>query len=382
MTRETRTEVVIVGGGPAGLATSACLNVLSVPNVVLEREACTASLWKLRAYDRLKLHLAKQFCELPHMPYPAGTPTFVPRQQFVDYLTAYERRFALAPVCSTLVEHAAYYEAAAEWRVTARDVTTGELKLYRSRFLVVATGENSQGIIPSIPGLKSFKGDVVHSSMFKSGKDYAGKRVLVVGSGNSGMEIAYDLCNHGAETSIVIRSPVHVFNKELIYLGMVLLKYLPVAVVDALLLLIAMFKYGDLSKYGIVRPTKGPFRTKLDTGMSAIIDVGTVGKIKTGEIKVIKGEIRSIKGNELEFTNGETNYYDHIVFATGFRSTAKNWLKDDDKLMDANGMPKEKAPNHWKGRNGLYCAGFMQLGLAGVAMDAQNVANDIKKHYA
>ncbi|XP_042472573.1 probable indole-3-pyruvate monooxygenase YUCCA10 [Zingiber officinale] len=382
MTGETRTEVVIVGGGPAGLATSACLNVLSVPNVVLEREACTASLWKLRAYDRLKLHLAKRFCELPHMPFPAGTPTFVPRKQFLDYLTEYERRFALAPVCSTLVERAAYSDSAAEWRVTARDVITGELRLYRSRFLVVATGENSQGFIPSIPGLKSFPGDVLHSTTYKSGRDYAGKRVLVVGSGNSGMEIAYDLCNHGAETSIVIRAPVHLFNKELIYLGMTLLKYLPVAVVDAVVLLIATFKYGDMSKHGIVRPAKGPFRNKIDTGRSAIIDVGTVGKIKSGEIKVVKGEIKSIKGNELEFTNGETKYYDHIVFATGFRSTAKNWLKDDDNLMDADGMPKEKVPNHWKAKKGLYCAGFARSGLAGVAMDAQNVANDIKKHYA
>lgn len=78
---------------------------------------------------------------------------------------------------------------------------------------------------------------------------------------------------------------VHVFNKELIYLGMALLKYLPVAVVDALVLFIAMFKYGDLTKYGITRPTKGPFRTKIDTGRSSIIDVGTIGKIKAGEIK-------------------------------------------------------------------------------------------------
>lgn len=65
--------VVIVGAGPAGLATSACLNNLSVPNIILEREDCSASLWKKRAYDRMKLHLAKQFCELPHMPFPSRT---------------------------------------------------------------------------------------------------------------------------------------------------------------------------------------------------------------------------------------------------------------------------------------------------------------------
>lgn len=78
---------------------------------------------------------------------------------------------------------------------------------------------------------------------------------------------------------------IHVFTKELIYLGMVMLKYLPVVVVDALVLLIANLKYGDLTKLGIVRPSRGPFRTKIDTGSSSVIDVGTIAKIKTGEIK-------------------------------------------------------------------------------------------------
>ncbi|XP_074579555.1 putative indole-3-pyruvate monooxygenase YUCCA10 [Curcuma longa] len=236
-------------------------------------EACTASLWKLRAYDRLKLHLAKRFCGLPHMPFPADAPTFVPREQFVAYLDAYERRFAVAPTCSTVVELATYDADAEEWSVTASDAVTGELRRYRCRFLVAATGENSQGFIPGVPGLETFPGDVVHSATYKSGEAYSGDRVLVVGSGNSGMEIAYDLCDHGAKTSIVIHSPIHVFTKELIYLGMVMLKYLPVVVVDALVLLIANLKYGDLTKLGIVRPSRGPFRTKIDTGSSSVIDV-------------------------------------------------------------------------------------------------------------
>ena len=77
-----------------------------------------------------------------------------------------------------------------------------------AKFLVVASGENSAENIPMIPGLENFPGDVIHSSSYKSGKSYSGKNVLVVGSGNSGMEIAYDLATHGANTSIVIRSPV------------------------------------------------------------------------------------------------------------------------------------------------------------------------------
>jgi indole-3-pyruvate monooxygenase len=79
---------------------------------------------------------------------------------------------------------------------------------YTARFLVVASGENSAENIPVIPGLRDFAGEAIHSSRFRSGAAYSGKNVLVVGCGNSGMEIAYDLASHGANTSIVVRSPV------------------------------------------------------------------------------------------------------------------------------------------------------------------------------
>jgi indole-3-pyruvate monooxygenase len=90
----------------------------------------------------------------------------------------------------------------------AHDKVTGQVTEYTARFLVVATGENSEGNIPEIPGLHDFHGDVIHSSSYKSWDNYAGKEVLVIGCGNSGMEIAYDLASHGVETSVVIRSPV------------------------------------------------------------------------------------------------------------------------------------------------------------------------------
>jgi len=200
--------VIIVGAGPAGLATAACLNVLSIPNVVLEGEDCYAHLWKKKAYNRLKLHLAKEFCALPHMPHSTSAPTYIPRDGFVQYLDKYVAKFNVNPICNTLVESAAYNEGSETWSVRTRNVATGEEMERMARFLVVATGENTEGLIPDVPGLKSFDGNVVHSSQYKSGDAYKGKSVLVVGSGNSGMEIAYDLSNFGAKTSISIRSPV------------------------------------------------------------------------------------------------------------------------------------------------------------------------------
>ncbi|XP_037424853.1 probable indole-3-pyruvate monooxygenase YUCCA10 [Triticum dicoccoides] len=262
--------VLIVGAGPAGLATAACLSQFSIPYVIVEHESCSASLWRNRAYNRLKLHLAKEFC-----------------------------------------------------------------------------------------------------------KNYSGMNVLVVGSGNSGMEIAYDLATHGANTSIVIRSPIHVMTKELIRLGMTLAHRLPLNLVDNVIVMAANLIFGDLSRHGIRRPKMGPMILKSKTGRSAVIDVGTVGLIKKGIIKV-EGSISKIMGDIVEFQCSKNISFDAIVLATGYKSTTNIWLTNGESMLNDNGLPIKEYPNHWKGENGLYCAGLARRGLAGIAADAKNIANDIK----
>ena len=200
--------MLIVGAGPAGLATAACLSQFSIPYVIVEHESCSASLWRNRAYDRLKLHLAKEFCELPHMSYPLDAPTYIPKTLFVKYLDNYVERFNIRPKYLTSVETSTFDNDKNCWSIVAHYMAKSTLVRFTTKFLVVASGENSAENIPMIPGLRSFLGDVIHSSSYKSGKSYSGMNVLVVGSGNSGLEFAYDLATHGANTSIVIRSPV------------------------------------------------------------------------------------------------------------------------------------------------------------------------------
>jgi len=74
--------VLIVGAGPSGLAAATCLSEHGIPYRIVEREDCSASLWRKRTYDRLKLHLAKEFCELPHMSCPSDTPKYITKEQF------------------------------------------------------------------------------------------------------------------------------------------------------------------------------------------------------------------------------------------------------------------------------------------------------------
>ncbi|KAJ1276534.1 hypothetical protein BS78_05G221200 [Paspalum vaginatum] len=363
---EEKTVVLIV----------ACLTQLSIPYVIVEREDCSASLWRNRAYDRLKLHLAKEFCELPYMSYPAEAPNYIPKDQFVRYLDNYIERFNIRPKYHTEVKSCTYDQDKQCWFTLAHDMATSVDVRYTSRFLVVASGENSAENIPTIHGLNGFAGETIHSSRYKSGTAYSRKKVLVVGCGNSGMEIAYDLASHGANTTIVVRSPVHVVTKEIIRCGMTLVQYMSMNTVDDLLVRMSNSVFGDLSRHGIVRPEIGPLLLKAKTGRSAVIDVGTIGLIKKGTIKVV-GNISTIKGNIVEFDGRKASTFDAIVFATGYKSTANTWLKNGESMLNGDGLPKKEFPNHWKGANGLYCAGLAKRGLAGIAMDSRNIANDI-----
>lgn len=375
--RDQPVTTIIVGAGPSGLSTAACLSRLSLPYIILEREDCFASVWKKYSYDRLHLHLAKQYCELPLMQFPGAYPTYVSRNEFLRYLDEYVSRFQISPLYKRCVESAEYDINDESWKVKARNLGSDEVEVYCGKFLVVATGETCDAFVPVVQGLSSFPGEVIHSTRYKNGKEYKDKSVLVVGAGNSGMEIALDLATHGAKTSISVRSPLHILSRGMAYMGLLLLKYVPVNVVDSILVMLSKLWYGDLTKYGIQRPEEGPFTLKVKYGKYPVIDVGTHQKIKSGEIQVLQA-IASLKGNDVVFEDGKCHPFDAIIFATGFKRSTDKWLKGDDYLLNNDGLPKPTFPNHWKGRNGLYCAGLARRGLYGAAMDAQNIADDIK----
>ncbi|KAK7243547.1 hypothetical protein RIF29_38349 [Crotalaria pallida] len=201
------TPVIIVGAGTLGIATAACLTKKSVPYLILERDDCFASLWQKRTYDRIHLHLRKQFCELPYFPFPDPYPHYVPKKQFIEYLQNYLNHFNINPLYDRAVELAEYDDGSEKWRVSAKNNRSGEVEEYVGRLLVVASGETAEPHVPEIEGLGSFEGEVLHSTGYKNGKEFKDEHVLVVGSGNSGMEIALDLANFGAKPSIIVRSP-------------------------------------------------------------------------------------------------------------------------------------------------------------------------------
>ncbi|EOA13424.1 hypothetical protein CARUB_v10026464mg [Capsella rubella] len=373
---------VIVGAGPSGLATAACLREQDVPFVVLERADCIASLWQKRTYDRIKLHLPKKVCQLPKMPFPEDYPEYPTKRQFIDYLESYANKFEITPQFNECVQSARYDETSGLWRIkTSSSSSSGSEMEYICRWLVVATGENAEKVVPEIEGLTTkFDGEVIHSCEYKTGEKYRGKSVLVVGCGNSGMEVSLDLANHNANASMVVRSSVHVLPREVLgkssfEISMMLMKWFPLWLVDKILLLLAWLILGNLTKYGLKRPNMGPMELKVVTGKTPVLDIGAMEKIKSGEVEIVPG-IRRFTRSHVELVDGQRLDLDAVVLATGYRSNVPSWLQEND-LFSKNGFPKSPFPNAWKGKSGLYAAGFTRKGLAGASADAVNIAQDI-----
>lgn len=193
---------VIVGAGPSGLACAACLKHKGIPSLILERSHCLASMWEFKTYDRLRLHLPKQFCQLPLLPFPKDFPSYPTKQQFLAYLKAYALHFSIKPAFNNTVISAEFDHRFGLWRVKTNQ------QEFICQWLIVATGENAEAIVPQIEGMGDFLGPVLHSSSYKRGSEFSGKKVLVVGCGNSGMEVCLDLCDHNAHPSLVVRDTV------------------------------------------------------------------------------------------------------------------------------------------------------------------------------
>ncbi|WOL00792.1 hypothetical protein Cni_G09505 [Canna indica] len=377
---------IVVGGGPSGLAVAACLKEKGIPSLVLERANCIASLWQLKTYDRLHLHLPKKFCELPLMPFPASFPTYPTKQQFVGYLEAYARRFDIRPRFGETVVGAEYDGVVGLWRVKTVEGKEDRRREYLSRWLVAATGENAEAVVPEFDGAAAFKGPILHTSLYKSGDVFQGKRVLVVGCGNSGMEVCLDLCNNNGHPTIVVRDSVHILPREMLGrstfgLSMWLLTWLPVQAVDRLLLLAARFILGNTAKLGLPRPRLGPLQLKSLTGKTPVLDVGTLGKIKSGGIKV-RPAVKSFTERGAEFVDGRLEEFDAVVLATGYKSNVPCWLKDQDEFFSKkDGLPRRPFPNGWKGERGLYAVGYTKRGLMGASLDARRIAQDIEQYW-
>jgi len=204
--------VLVVGAGQAGLAIAARLAALGVDALVVDRHPRLGDNWR-RRYHALTLHNQVQVNHLPYMPFPPNWPTYIPKDKLANWLEAYAEAMELNCWTGTELTGGSYDAGAGRWTVTLRGADGGERTL-RPRHIVMATGVSGIPNRPAIPTLERFAGRVLHSSEYSDGDDWQGRRAIVIGTGNSGHDIAQDLWSSGAEVTLVQRSPTLVVNIE------------------------------------------------------------------------------------------------------------------------------------------------------------------------
>jgi putative flavoprotein involved in K+ transport len=204
--------VLVIGGGQSGLCIAARLKQLQVDTLIVDREARIGDNWRNR-YHALTLHNQVQVNHLPYMLFPPNWPTYIPKDKLANWFEAYVESMELNFWTSTEFEGGSYDEKEERWTVELRRAD-GSKRTMHPRHVVMATGVSGIPNRPEIPGLKNFAGTILHSSQYTDGEEWKGRKALVIGTGNSGHDIAQDLHSSGAQVTLVQRSSTLVVSIE------------------------------------------------------------------------------------------------------------------------------------------------------------------------
>ena len=276
------------------------------------------------------------------------------RDQLLDYFARYAELHGLSPFLRFRTPVARVKRVdpeangGAEWRI---ETPRGALL---ARYLAVATAVNRVPKIPEIAGRERFRGRVLHSAEYRNAAPFAGRSVLVLGSGNSAAEISLDLVEGGARSvAMWVRAPRHFiplrrmavlfrifrlfgfFSEEKVAIGHRITIGTPAfeQTIRQRDKLVGKFSV-DLSRYGIHKPADGPMAELFFKGRIATFDQGAIPKIRSGEIRVIDGNRRPIEGfveEGIRFGDG-AEPFDDVILATGFEPRLEDFIADGELL--------------------------------------------------
>ncbi len=395
-------EVLIVGGGQAGVMLAAHLNRLGVDNLIVDAHGRVGDNWRTR-YDSLQLHNQTHVVQFPYLPFPSVFPEYIPKDKlanwFEDYVDALEINFWT----NTPFTGAGYDADAGRWNVELNQ--DGRHRTLHPRHLVMTTG--GTGVIPNIPdlpGIESFGGNVLHSKNFVSGSDYTGKRVLVVGTGTSAHDIAYNLDLHGAaDVAMLQRGGISVTSLESANdIFGIYSTGIPVLEADTIS---ALGWVGPVQRENLQAATKrnnerdrdllagltarglrlddgedhtGWVRKFISRGGGYYIDVGASQLIIDGRVKVLQADdVDRFEGSQLIMREGATHDFDAVIMATGFKNqetATREQLGEEiaDRIGRIGGYDEEREVNNtwrptaqpglWFGSGSIqYCRTFSPL---------------------
>ncbi|GHE26971.1 flavin-containing monooxygenase [Streptomyces cellulosae] len=370
--------VHVVGGGPGGLSVAYALRARGVRAVVLERSERVGDSWR-RHYDRLHLHTTRRRSALPGLPMPRRFGRWPSRDDVVRYLEKYAEHHRLEIVTGVEVSRIERTEDGAGWLLRA----TGGRELTGAA-VVVATGFNHTPRVPDWPGRDTYAGELLHASQYRNPKPFAGRDVLVVGVGNTGAEIAVDLVEGGASrVRLAVRTPPHIVRRSTAgwpaqYSG-ILVRRLPVPLVDRISRLQARVAVPDLSAHGLPRPETGLYSRVLE-GAIPVQDVGLIDAVRAGSVEVVAA-VKGFEEGEVLLADGERIAPDAVIAATGYERGLEG-LVGGLGVLDARGRPVVHGARTPAGAPDLYFTGFtnpISGNLREMALDAQRIARAVAR---
>ena len=372
--------VLAVGAGPAGLAVAATLRRRGVDALVVDRGSAVGDSWRSR-YDRLHLHTPRIQSGLPGMPIPRSAGRWVSRDDMAAYLVAYAAAHGIEPRFGTTV------------RRLERDgdgwaAETDDGKITASQ-VVLATGYNSDPVLPEWPGADSFPGELMHASAYADPGPFRGKDVLVVGAGNTGAEIAADLAGGGAASvHLAVRTPPNVIPRQLgpvpITLLGISLDYSPAWLADPLNRFLQRRFVGDLTRYGLPAAPQGVVAQARATGVTPTIDVGLIEQLAAGRVTPVAA-LERFEARDAVLADGTRLQPDAVVAATGY-SRALTPVVGHLGVLDDRGRPLVRGARTAPGAPGLRFVGvsnplkglLLQIGLDARAA-ARAIARELRR---
>lgn len=344
--------------------------------MLLEATDTVGSAWRGH-YDRLHLHTPKSASALPGLAMPTQWDRYPARDQVIDYLDRYQQHHGLDPQYGQSVRLLE--------RVDGRWVATTADRQWQARNVVIATGFTRRPVLPTWPGMDSFRGQVLHSSAYRNGQAWKGSRVLVVGFGNSACEQAVDLVECGAETHLAVRSPVNVIPRDVLGLVPVLglgaiLQHLPTNVADALSWPLIRLTVGDIRRVGLDKLPYGPMTQIARDGRIPLLDSGAMPHFRNGRI-ALHGAISQFTPEGVVFADGSSLNVDAVVLGTGYRPALEEFLPDWPAVCGPSGLPRESGRP--TALPGLYFCGYY-VSPAGmlreIGLEARRIADHLTGH--